>query len=284
MQFPYQLRIAVTVFVLFLTLLTTVAAFEDEKGDNKKPETGSPSIVLDNATIHSMSSEGTFVGSVVVTDGKITAIGEKVDSPKDAQVYDLKGFHLTPGLIESRGKLWLTAQAISESNAKAELKVVDAIDPWNEDWRELAAQGITSVYVQPNSTSAVGGMGAVLRVGPHGSVDDIVMKDDVAVQVSIGTRGRSSTDRYKQIQALEKLLESAQDKKKDDKEQDKNDAKQDSDGKKKESEEESDEEEEGDKEDDENGKEDDKDGKDKEGDEKEDEKRKTSPKRFSSES
>ena len=243
MQFPHRFRVAFFVFGLFLTLLTTVAALEDEQDANEK-QTSNPSIVLENATIHSLSSAGTFVGTVVVTDGKIAAIGEEVESPEDAQVYDLKGFHLTPGLIESRGKLWLTAQAISESNAKAELKVVDAIDPWSEDWRELAAQGITSVYVQPNSTGAVGGMGAVLRVGPHGSVEEIVMKDDVAVQVSIGTRGRSSKDRYTQIQALEKLLKSAQDKKKDDKEKDKKDAKEDSDEKKEESEEDEDKEDE----------------------------------------
>ena len=103
-------------------------------------------------------------------------------------------------------------------------------------------------------------MGAVLRVGPHGSVEDIVMKDDVAVQVSIGTRGRSSKDRYTQIQALEKLLKSAQDKKKDgDKDKDKKDKKEDSDEKKEESEKEDDDKED---EDDEEDKED-KDKKDK---------------------
>ena len=151
MQFPRRLRIATTVFGLILTLFATAAAFEDESTDKKEKDSSGPSIVLKNATIHSMGSDGTFVGSVVVTDGKIAAIGEKVESPKDARVYDLKGFHVTPGLIESRGKLWLTAQAITEGNSRAELKVVDAIDPWNEDWRELAAQGITSVYVQPLS-------------------------------------------------------------------------------------------------------------------------------------
>lgn len=220
MQFPHRYRVAISAFGLFLTLLSTAAAFDNEEKSDAK----SPSIVLNNATIHSMGNDGAFVGSVLISEGKIAAIGEKVESPKDAKIYDLTGFHLTPGLIESRGKLWLTSQAISESNARAELKVVDAIDPWNEDWRELAAQGITSVYVQPNSASAVGGMGAVLRVGPHGSVENIVMKDDVAVQVSIGTRGRSSKDRYAQIQALEKLLKSAQEKKKNDKGKDKKDA------------------------------------------------------------
>jgi imidazolonepropionase-like amidohydrolase len=227
MQLAHRIRIAITVFGLYLTLLSTTAAFENTGDESASDKADSQAaIVLKDATIHSMGAKGSYVGSILVKSGKIEAIGESVEVPDDAKVYDLKGFHLTPGLIESRGKLWLTPTAISESNSKAELKVVDAIDPWNEDWKELAAQGVTSVYVQPNSTSSVGGLGAVLRVGPHGSVDDIVMKDEVAVQVSIGTKGKSSKDRYAQIQALEKLLKSAQDKdkKKDDaKDKDKKD-------------------------------------------------------------
>ena len=223
MQLQHRFRNTLIVFGLSLTLLSTTAAQED----NGEPEAEKEAVVLKDATIHSMGPDGTFVGSVVIVDGKIESIGESVESPDGATVFDLKGFHVTPGLIESRGKLWLTTQALAESNAKAELNVVDAIDPWSEDWKELAAQGITSVYVQPNSASAVGGMGAILRVGPHGSVEDIVMKEEVGVQVSIGTRGRSSKDRYAQIQALEKLLKSAQDKKddKDKKEKEKDDKK-----------------------------------------------------------
>ena len=160
MPFQHRFRHAIIVFGLILTLSSAArannAALEDKTSDESKSQ--GTAIVLKDATIHTMGPEGTFVGSVVVLDGKISAIGKSVDSPKDASVVNLKGFHITPGLIESRGKLWLTPQAISESNSKAELKVVDAIDPWNEDWRELAAQGITSVYVQPNSTSAVGGL------------------------------------------------------------------------------------------------------------------------------
>ncbi len=209
MQRPLRFRIALLVLGFFLQ----TSVFPATADDGDKPQ---PAIVLKNATIHSMGSKGTFVGSIVVVDGMIQSIGESIKAPKGATVYDLGGFHATPGLIESRGKLWLTANALTERNSKAELKVVDAVDPWNEDWKELAAQGITSVYAQPNSTNTVGGMGAVLRVGPHGTVENIVMKDDVAVQVSIGTSGRSSKDRFAQIQSLEKLLKSAQDKKKED--------------------------------------------------------------------
>lgn len=177
------------------------------------------STVLKNATIHTMTGKGSFVGTIVIESGKIVAVGEKVDVPENAKSIDLIGCHIVPGLIESRSNLWLTPAATTEVNSKATLNVVDAIDPWNEDWRELAAQGITTVYVQPASASFLGGYGAVLRVGPQTSPDKIVLKDKVAIQASIGTKGSTSKDRHAQIQSLQKLFESAKEKKKkDDKE------------------------------------------------------------------
>ncbi len=213
-------------YVVVACLMLCQATFAQDDTPNKSRK--SPATVLQNATIHTMSSDGSFVGSMIVSDGKIEAVGESLEVPEGANVIDLQGFHITPGLIDCRSKLWLTSAASTETNTKATLDIVDAIDPWSEDWRELAAQGITSVYVQPSSDSFLGGYGAVLCVGPHGSPEQIVLKREVAIQASIGTKGNSSKDRYAQIQALEKLLESAKEKKKtesDDKKEDSKDAK-----------------------------------------------------------
>lgn len=174
----------------------------------------SEKIVLQNATIYSVGGEGTFVGSIVIEDGKISAIGPDVDVPADADTYDLTGYYITPGLIESRSKLWLTSAAGNEANTKCELNVVDAIDPWSEDWKELASQGITSVYVQPGSSGLLGGYGAVLRVGPYTTIDEIVLRKEAAVQAAIGINGTSSRDRHNLITQLDKLLTSAKPKEK----------------------------------------------------------------------
>jgi imidazolonepropionase-like amidohydrolase len=172
-------------------------------------------IALTNVTVHAMNGADPMVGTIVIRDGRIAAIGDDVEVPSEARQFDLAGFHATPGLIESRGRLWMTTNANSETNTKAELNVVDAIDPWSEDWQELASQGITSVYVQPTSASFVGGYGAVLRVRRHGDLQPIILRENVAVQVAIGTKGNTSKDRFAQVTALEKLIESAKDKKED---------------------------------------------------------------------
>lgn len=210
-----------------LTTLICVTLFAQSSVVLGQQDTADKPVVLKNATIYSMGADGTFVGSILVIDGKISAIGtddSKFDIPDDATEYDLTGCYITPGLIESRSKLWLTAGAGNEGNTKAELNAVDAIDPWSKDWQELASQGITSVYVQPASSGLLGGYGAVLRVGPASSKDEIVLKGEAAVQAAIGVNTPSSQTRHTQIGQLEKLLTDTKAKMEKDEKDDKKEA------------------------------------------------------------
>lgn len=219
---PFQLlrfTFALAVFAASCTHQVCSADDPQPSKEGQEKDRAAQVTVLKDATIHSMNGAAPFVGSVVVTDGEISEVGTTISTPDGATVINLKGMHLTPGLIESRGALWMTSAATGESNSKAELNVLDAIDPWSKDWQELAAQGVTSVYVQPNSTGLLGGYGAVLRVGPH-PMQDIVLKEKAAVQASVGLSGATSKDRYAQVQAFKKLIESAVDKKKDEKDKD----------------------------------------------------------------
>ncbi len=168
-------------------------------------------IVLQNATIHSMAAAGTHEGSILIQDGKIQAIGTLAEIPQDAQVFDLQGFTVVPGLIDSRSTLWLSANAVKEKNDKGELNVVDAIDLWNEDWREVAAQGVTTVYVQPGNPSSLGGYGAVLCVGPQATVDAAILKGTAAAQAAIGITGKTSQARFAQIEKLKAGIKKVKD-------------------------------------------------------------------------
>lgn len=47
--------------------------------------------------------------SLLVVDDEIAAIGDNVDAPKDAEVIDVSGKILTPGLINTHSHMWQTA-------------------------------------------------------------------------------------------------------------------------------------------------------------------------------
>ena len=56
--------------------------------------------VIKNATIMSEGPKGTFKGSVLVRDGKIAEVGDKVMEPAGATIIDANNQFVIPGIID----------------------------------------------------------------------------------------------------------------------------------------------------------------------------------------
>src|SRR4051812_6801045 len=108
-----------------------------------------PTLVLTGATIHTQTDAGDFTGTVVIRDGKIVAVGTNVQLPPGAKVVDVSKCVITPGLIDAHGSHGLNPAAANEGGRDATLNILDAVDPFDDDWRDAARQGVTAVYVQP---------------------------------------------------------------------------------------------------------------------------------------
>ena len=143
-------------------------------------------IALVGGRVVTQTDAGVIDADVLIRDGKIVAVGRGIAIPSDATKVDVTGLTITPGLIDARGSLWLTPAAAQDSSSDASLEILDEVDPTREDWKEVARQGVTAVYVQPGH-GLLGGRGAVLRVGPAETVEDLVIKASAAAQASLGT-------------------------------------------------------------------------------------------------
>ena len=77
------LKISVT--CLAVTILFSAAGFAQEVPGAKQQEP----IVLKNATLHPINAEQIKNGMLLIEDGKIAAIGKKVDVPEGAKIVDL---------------------------------------------------------------------------------------------------------------------------------------------------------------------------------------------------
>ncbi len=173
-------RLARTVPALVAALLAGSLA-------HAQPPSGPKTLALVGGRILTQTDAGAIEGTVLVRGGKVVAVGPKVEVPADALRIDVTGCVVTPGLIDARSTLWLTADAAREGAADGSLNVLDGIDPHEEDWKEVARQGVTAVYVQPAASGLLGGRGAVLRVAPAASVEELVIKADAAAQAALGT-------------------------------------------------------------------------------------------------
>ncbi len=167
---------------LVLWLLTGFAtlAIADE------PATKGSTLAITGATIRTLTDAGDFVGTIVIRNGKIVDVGPKAQVPAGAKSIDATGWVVTPGLIDAHGSLGLHPSSINESGRDGNLDILDAVDPFSDDWRDAARQGITAVYVQPGGGGNLGGSGAVLRVCPGESVDALVLRSPAGIQVTLG--------------------------------------------------------------------------------------------------
>jgi imidazolonepropionase-like amidohydrolase len=114
-------------------------------------------LFLRNANIHPVTSAAIAGGAVLVENGKIADLGQKLVPPKGARVVDLKGLDLYPGMIDSATELGLTEiLSIREMNDttelgmfKPQLRAGIAVNPASEHIPVTRANGITSVITMP---------------------------------------------------------------------------------------------------------------------------------------
>ena len=83
-------------------------------------------------------------GVILIRDGKIERIGQRIEIPEDAQVIDASGMKITPGLIAlSMSRVGLGSTGSSE--------YADALDPFDRNVEYSLAVGITTGCVQVTS-------------------------------------------------------------------------------------------------------------------------------------
>jgi imidazolonepropionase-like amidohydrolase len=149
-------------------------------------DAGAASVLIRNATVHTMSAAGTLRGTdILITDGVVSQIGAGLSAP-DAQVIDAKGQPVTPGLfggithlgIEEIGFEPTTADfALKTGMIRPEFDVTTAFDPESTTIGVNRLGGITFAAVTPGVTQGstiVAGEGAVFRLdgnsGPHSRI------------------------------------------------------------------------------------------------------------------
>jgi imidazolonepropionase-like amidohydrolase len=72
-----------------------------------------------HATVHPAPGEVLADATVLVSDDRIVAVGQRVSIPTDAIVQDLKGLHLWPGLIEPYADLGIPQQKAAKEEKPA---------------------------------------------------------------------------------------------------------------------------------------------------------------------
>jgi imidazolonepropionase-like amidohydrolase len=172
----------------FCLLMGTAAMAQVPKG-----KTGT--FALTNATIQTVTKGVIENGTVVISNGKITAVGTTVTVPQGAEQIDCRGHWIYPGMIDggtSLGLVEISAVARTVDNNEVgdiipQMKALTAVNPNAVAIPVTRVSGVTTVIAAPDG-GLIPGTAALINL--HGYTPDQMFAGFEAVVVNFPNTGR----------------------------------------------------------------------------------------------
>ncbi len=141
-------------------------------------------------------------GYLVISDGKISDLGDMADIPEIpacAEVIDLKGKVVTPGLVDAHSHIGMWEDGIDfegdDGNEDTDpvtpqLRAIDGVNPCDRAFAEALSAGITTVVTGPGSANPMGGQ--LIAMKTYGCcVDDMTLLEPAGIKIAFGENPKS---------------------------------------------------------------------------------------------
>ncbi|WP_104178670.1 amidohydrolase [Cryobacterium sp. Y50] len=134
-------------------------------------------------------------GTVLIENGRISAIGADLPVPSGAQMVDASGKWVLPGFIEAHGHVGIHEEANgwagNDTNEMtgpnmAAVRAIDAINIDDEGFRDALSGGVTTIVVKPGSGNPIGGQSVAIKSWGGRTIDEQVISDAVSIKSALG--------------------------------------------------------------------------------------------------
>jgi imidazolonepropionase-like amidohydrolase len=150
--------------IVFAVLLATQLASSSVSRATPPPD-APPVILIQNATILTVSHGTIENGSILIKDGKIAEVGPSIKAPAGAKVIDAAGQFVMPGIIDCHSHIAIEGGvnegSVSVSSIANIAEVLDSDDV--DIYRDLAG-GVTTANVLHGSANSIGGQTIVIKL------------------------------------------------------------------------------------------------------------------------
>ena len=141
-----------------------------------------------------ITGQGIERGTVLIENGRISAVGASVTVPDDAQVVDAEGAWVLPGFIDAHAHVGVSEEAEGwagqDTNemtepVTAQVRAIDGINPADLGFRDAIMGGVLAVNVNPGSGNPIGGQTVALKCWGR-TVDQMVLRQPSGMKSALG--------------------------------------------------------------------------------------------------
>jgi len=179
---------------------------------------GAQSVAIVGGKVYPVSGAPIENGTVVITNGRITAVGTNVPIPAGAQRIDATGKIVTPGFVNSSTQLGVgdigfggppvDVSARGKDNVAAAFTIWEGLDPNSVLLAPARKDGITSFVIIPTG-GLISGQAALVDLVP-GTTTDMIVRAPAAMVAEIGDAQQGGLgSRGELIVKLREILEDA---------------------------------------------------------------------------
>src|SRR5688572_22207708 len=152
--------------IAFTTLALAAAFLLPGAGITGQTQNRGPRLIaLKGATVLTVTRGTIQNGTVVMRDGKIAAVGGADTSvPQGAEVVDLAGRFVTPGIIDAHSHIANDAINEGGTTVSSMTGMHDVLDPTDISIYRDIAGGLTTANILHGSANPIGGKNAVIKL------------------------------------------------------------------------------------------------------------------------
>ncbi|MFI6816486.1 amidohydrolase [Nonomuraea sp. NPDC050328] len=151
-------------------------------------------LAIVNGYVVPMDGDPIEGGTVLIEDGKITAVGSGLAVPEGVTTVDAGGQWVLPGFVEAHGHIGVYEEAegwagqdtneMTDPNG-ARLRALDGINPADLGFQDALSGGVTTAVIKPGSGNPIGGQTVAVKCWGR-TVDEMLVRQPVSVKSALG--------------------------------------------------------------------------------------------------
>lgn len=171
----------------FLLLFVPCGAGQTQEADPPQSKEASSGILLiKGGTIFTMTGGEAWEGDILVRSGKIKALGREMKLPSKVPMINARGRTILPGFVDANSVYLLHSP--NKAVGRADADVLDDFDYFQKEKMEWAlSRGVTAMALTPPSGDGIRGRCAVVKLIPGASLDEMKVKERIALKAGLGT-------------------------------------------------------------------------------------------------